>query len=269
MTTISVLDETNRHGDLAEQMLAVLTEAVPGVEKVTQLQMPDTVTVRLLDIPELAKATAAFVRRQVERDTANLTLTRHQQIRADSLVKATEIAVRATWKAEASILVATSTGRPSTLITPAALEFQGLKPDTDGFCDLMVRTLAEQAQVNACAGELVPACEWPPVPPARDAVSILSGGHARWTSGEVTPLVLGRPANVQRRRAWNSKLTAATDFVLAFGQEQRIDKAAAFVGKAVAEVGPDVFNRVWVDRELLPTLDELRRPARWLKRLPT
>ncbi|MEV6949037.1 zinc-dependent metalloprotease [Streptomyces sp. NPDC051172] len=49
------------------------------------------------------------------------------------------------------------------------------------------------------------------------------------------------------------------------GQEARV---TALVDQAIAAVGTDRFNHVWTVDGLLPTLDELRQPFSWIRRLP-
>ncbi|WP_078623086.1 zinc-dependent metalloprotease [Streptomyces prunicolor] len=45
-------------------------------------------------------------------------------------------------------------------------------------------------------------------------------------------------------------------------------RAVTFVDGAIAAVGPERFDPVWTTPGLVPTLEELRRPRRWITRLP-
>lgn len=269
MTAINVQDETGRSGQLAEDMHTLLGRAAPYVEKVTQLQLPHTVTVKLLTVPGLATNYSAFVRRQVERDTAGVEMTESERKRAAALPIAAGWAARTTWAVDASVLVANTVGWPSTLVVPEALAHQGLLSDPDGLCELLVRVLAEQAQVEACRGVLVPGGGWPPVGEGQDPVSQLSAGHASWAAREATPLVLGKPvSDTQRQCSWTYRRQTALVFVAARGQYGRLlRRATAFVDQAMASIGPEGFNRLWTKHDLVPTLDELRHPDRWLQRL--
>nr|WP_024126523.1 zinc-dependent metalloprotease [Streptomyces sp. FR1]AHE39142.1 Hypothetical protein pFRL3_365c [Streptomyces sp. FR1] len=269
MTTISIQDETGRSAKLAEDMHAFLTSAAPYVEKVTELSLPHTVTVKLLNVSDLAMNFSAFVRRQVERDTTGVELTKQERKKAAALPVAAGRSARTTWAVDASVLVANSVGWPSTLIVPEALAHQGLLSDPDGLCELLVRVLTEQAQVEACRGVLVPGGAWPPVREDQSPVSLLSAGHAYWASQKATPLVLRNPlSHGRRRRSWTYQRQAALAFLAARGQHGRLlRRSTAFVDQAMASIGPERFNRLWVTHELVPTLDELRHPDRWLQRL--
>lgn len=263
MITVYVLNETPRNEELAEQIQRILPEAMPAVEKVTGLPLPDNGTVDLVDPEGLARAWCAFLRRQLARDTAGLDLTNRQQRWIAAMPEGARMATRRFWKSEISTLIANSAGRPSTLFIPEALDLQGLTAP-DQLCELLVYALAQQAQVAACDGNLVPPPAWPQVRASRNVVSLLSTGHAQWTSDQATPLILGKPVTRDQRR---SRLKAALR-VLDLGSSRQEARAKALVGQAMSAVGPDTFNRVWSVAGLVPTLDELRDPARWIKRLP-
>ena len=271
MTTINVLDETGHSGQLAEDMHTFLAQAAPYVEKVTQLQLPHTVTVKLLTVPGLATNYSAFIRRQVERDIAHAELTESERKKAAALPTAAGWAARLTWAVDVSVLVTNTVGWPSTLIVPQALAHQGLLSDADGLCEFLVRVLAEQAQVEACRGVLVPGGSWPPVQESQDPVSQLSAGHASWAAREAIPLVLGKPVtDTRRQRSWTYRRQAAFVFVATRGQNGRLlQRATSFVDQAMAAIGPEGFNALWATHDLVPTLDELRHPDRWLQRLPS
>ncbi|WP_031061996.1 zinc-dependent metalloprotease [Streptomyces sp. NRRL F-5527] len=262
MITVYVLNETPRNEELAEQIQRILTEAMPAVEKVTGLPLPDNGTVDLVDPEGLGRAWCAFLRRQLARDTAGLDLSDRQQRWIAAMPEGARMAMRRFWKSEISTLIANSAGRPSTLLIPEALDLQGLTAP-DQLCELLVHALAQQAQVAACDGNLVPPPAWPQVRASRNVVSLLSTGHAQWTSDQATPLILGKPVTRDRR----SPLKAALR-VLNLGSSRQEARAKALVGQAMSAVGPDTFNRVWSVAGLVPTLDELRDPARWIKRLP-
>ncbi|MGW1002153.1 zinc-dependent metalloprotease [Streptomyces sp. NPDC001118] len=266
MINVYVQHETARSEELAEQVQDILTQAIPAVEKVTGLPAPDTVTVELVDVEGLATAWSAFIRRQVERDTAGLDLTEWQRKSVIALPRAERWTALKFGMGTEHTLIANSVGRPSTLLIPEALEQQGLT-DPDQLCELLVRALAEQAQVAACDGTLVPSPVWPKTRAARNVNTLFSHGHAQWTSNQATPLILGHPVDRDDRRSQQNffqKVLYLPEFGVA-GQEAR---ATALVDQAIAAVGTDRFNHVWTVDGLLPTLDELRQPVSWIRRLP-
>lgn len=266
MINVYVQHATARTEDLAEQVHNLIAQAIPAVEKVTGLPAPDRVTVELVDIEGLATAWSAFTRRQVERDTAGLDLTEWQQKKVASMPRAARFAASRVGMSEEYTLIANSTGRPSTLIVPEALDRLGLT-GPEALCELLVRALAQQAQVAACEGSLVPSRVWPVVRPGRDVADLLSYGHAQWTSDQATPLILGKPFARDRRRRQGTFLETVIG-LLEFGLGKQQARASALVDQAMAAVGPDRFNHVWTVDGLLPTLDELRQPVSWIKRLP-
>jgi hypothetical protein len=268
MITVYVQNETPRTEELAQQITELLTQAMPWVEKVTGLLLPD-VRVELVDVDGLATAFSAFVRRQVERDTEGLDLTEWERKKAAVLPLTARVAARKMWMVEESVLIATSVGQPSTLVVPEALEHLGLADAPDLLCDLLVRALAQQAQVAACSGTLIPAPGWPQVMPARDAITQFSDGHAHWTSNQATPQILGRPVDYAHRRRPRTFLLRREALLVAdSGGRRRRARATALVDQAVTAIGLDAFNRVWTTAGLPPTLDELRHPERWISRLP-
>lgn len=266
MINVYVQHETTRCEELAEQIRGILTQAMPAVEKVTGLAMPDRVTVELVDVDGLAAAWSAFTRRQAERDTAGLDLTEWQRKRVASLPLAARWAAHKVGMSEEYTLIANSAGWPSTLIIPEALDRLGLTTP-DHLCALLVRALAQQAQVAACEGSLVPPPVWPVIRPGRDVAELVSHAHAQWTSDQATPLILGKPVAPDRRRRQRTLLETVIGLI-EFGLAKQRARATALVDQAMAAVGPDGFNHVWTVDGLLPTLDELRQPVSWIRRLP-
>ncbi|MEU2354420.1 zinc-dependent metalloprotease [Streptomyces misionensis] len=266
MSSTYVHNETP-HRELAERIEELVTRAAPWVEKVTGLVLP-LPSIELVSVEGLATAFSAFMRRSVERDTADLELTEWQKRVVAALPAVAAKAARSAWMIDESLLIATSVGRPKTLIVPEALEHLGLAAP-DFLCTVVVRALAQQAQVSACDGALVPAPVWPIIPPRRDAISQFSEGHAWWTSERATPQILGRAVDhSRRRRPWTYLRTRVLVNVSTAGARRRRVRATAFVNEAVNAVGLDAFNQVWRTPGLAPTLDDFRRPKEWISRLP-
>ncbi|MDL5199777.1 hypothetical protein [Streptomyces sp. ALI-76-A] len=260
MISMYVQNETPQTEELAEQIHQLLTQATPWVETTSGLLLP-TVRIELVGVEGLATAYAAFVRRQVERDTEGLDLTEQEHKKAAALPLTARMSARTIWMVEESILIATSVGQPSTLIVPEALEHLGLTGAPDLLCDALVRALARQAQVAACGGTRIPAPEWPIDRPAQDAITQLSDGHAQWTRDQATSQILGRPVDyTQRRRPRTFLMRRAFLRIAAAGAGRRRARATALVDKAVNAVGLDAFNQVWSISGLAPTLGKLRCP---------
>ncbi|MEV5843718.1 zinc-dependent metalloprotease [Streptomyces sp. NPDC051985] len=265
MSTIRVISETEHTDDLADRMTDFLHTAAPHVEKATGLALPQ-VTVRLVDIVTAARQYAAFVRHRFEHAAAPSGITARQRDWDNVFVEGTEWTVRMQWATTTSLTIANHAraDRPETLIVPATLERQKLTSDHTRLCALMVETLAKQAQVAACGADVIPGRGRLVALREQDPVFHLGEGHAQWTSLQVSPFVLGR--TVQHRRQRHVDLVRASLTGDVGGARAWKRRSTSFVETAMHVVGTEGFNRMWVLHELLPTLAELRHPARWIRR---
>lgn len=251
-----------RHAELADLIQELVSAAVPWVEKVTGLPLPRP-RFELVDVDGLAAAYRSFVRRQMERDSAGLDLTRWERAKLVMHPQGAEALIRHGGMSKQPVLIATSIGRPSTLIVPEAVGLQQLSETPDLLCDLLVRSLAQQAQVLAGGGEIVPASEWPKFSTSSHPIVQLSKGHAQWTSSLVTREITDstRPD----RRPLAKRLARSLWEPIA---DRRVARASALVDQAVSARGLPAFNAVWNTPGLAPTLDEIRHPGRWIGRMP-
>jgi hypothetical protein len=148
---------------------------------------------------------------------------------------------------------------------PEALDRQGLTRDRARLCALMVETLTTQAQIVACEARIILQRGWPILLDRHNEPALhLSRGHALWTSRQVCPYLLDgvRP----RREPWPARCHRALLVGDVGGQRRWRQRAATFVDKSLTAVGTEAFNRIWTEHQRLPTLDELRRPAQWIRR---
>jgi coenzyme F420 biosynthesis associated uncharacterized protein len=113
-------------------------------------------------------------------------------------------------------------------------------------------------------------------PQQRDLFTQMQGlmslleGHASYVMNEVAR---DHVADVDRMRLALQVRRKGTQvergIQKAIGFEQKIQQyegGESFVREVIARAGMDTFNRVWTAPELLPTLDEIREPARWVSR---
>lgn len=103
------------------------------------------------------------------------------------------------------------------------------------------------------------------------AVMSLLEGHGNFVMDELARDTVREGARMRRtlKERRSSKGFEKT-FQRAIGFEAKVrqyDQGERFVAEVVRSVGMDGFNRVWADRENLPTLDEVARPQRWLDRV--
>ncbi|MEW2570206.1 zinc-dependent metalloprotease [Streptomyces sp. NPDC047070] len=268
MTKISVQTHLTGYDELADELHDLLIRAVRPVEQVTGLPVPDTVEIALVSADDLGTAYGAFMRRRVGRDIAGLTLTESQQARIPRVGLAASHTARVFCGHDEPCLIDNGVGHLRTLLVPDSLLLRGVNT-ADLRCDQMVRVLTRHAQAAASGGEIVPAGGWPyPTRYGKDFIAQLSDAHADWTSRKATDLVLDRPAiREPSRKPSTSLLRRAVLGVDPLLERRTRARARAFVERAVDAVGPTAFNRVWADRNLIPTRAEMRRPALWAKRL--
>ncbi|WP_217556953.1 zinc-dependent metalloprotease [Streptomyces sp. GbtcB6] len=265
MSTIRVTGETDHCEDLADQMADLLHTAAPYVEKATGLVLPD-VSVRLVDIGTAAREFGAFVRHRFEHGTPRPGVSARERDWENVFVQGTEWTVRMQWATTTSLTIANPDrdGLPETLMVPATLAWQRLSCDRTRLCALMIEILTKQAQVAACGGSVIPGKGRLVALREQDPAFHLGEGHAQWTSLQVSPVVLSQP--VRRRHQWHIDVVRASLAGDVGGARAWKRRATSFVDTVLAAVGTEVFNRMWVRHEMLPTLAELRHPARWIRR---
>lgn len=113
-------------------------------------------------------------------------------------------------------------------------------------------------------------------PQQRDLFTQMQGlmslleGHASYVMNEVAR---DHVADVDRmRRALQvrrkgTQVERGIQKAIGFDQKiQQYEGGESFVREVIARAGMDTFNRVWVAPEFLPTLQEIREPARWVDR---
>ncbi|HEX6249101.1 MAG TPA: zinc-dependent metalloprotease [Nocardioidaceae bacterium] len=104
------------------------------------------------------------------------------------------------------------------------------------------------------------------------AVMSLLEGHADVVMDGVGPEVIPTVADI--RSKFNKRRTGASGFDRVIRRLLGLDakmaqyrNGAAFVRGAIAEVGMEGFNKVWVSPENLPSRDEIGDPAAWVRRV--
>ncbi|MET7685633.1 zinc-dependent metalloprotease [Streptomyces sp. NPDC005423] len=264
---VRVHDATSAHPELADRITAFLTEALPQVAKVSSLPAPQAVSFQLLDTPAFIAEYVDFARGHLLRVTRDLSLTDREHIQLDHAAPPILWAWRrGDWAIRPGRITADSYGRPTTLITVPGLKAGGLLHAPDHLDHLLLVLLAEQFQVAASQGRVVPVLNWPlTFPYRRDAVGQLSDGHAHWVAEAIQRQL---PPRSWPQRSPAYLLQAALEPVLEFAwMPWLLRRAVRCVEQAMLAVGPEVFNQVWNTPALLPTLSELRRPATWADRL--
>jgi coenzyme F420 biosynthesis associated uncharacterized protein len=104
------------------------------------------------------------------------------------------------------------------------------------------------------------------------AVMSLLEGHADVVMDGVGPEVIPSVDDIRgkfnKRRTGASGLDKIIRKLLGFDAKMaQYRNGAAFVRGAIAEVGMEGFNKVWVSPENLPSREEIADPAAWVRRV--
>ena len=104
------------------------------------------------------------------------------------------------------------------------------------------------------------------------AVMTLAEGHGDYVMDAVGPEVVPSVAEIrrrfQRRREGANRLDKVLRQLLGIDLKMKqYEEGAKFVRTVVAQVGMADFNRVWESPETLPTMQEIRDPDSWIRRV--
>ena len=96
-------------------------------------------------------------------------------------------------------------------------------------------------------------------------------GHASYVMNEVARDHVGDVDRMRRAlqaRRHGSSVDRGIQRAIGFEQKiQQYEGGERFVREVIARAGMDGFNRVWSAPDHLPTLEEIREPARWVERV--
>ncbi|KAA6214999.1 hypothetical protein CP973_39005 [Streptomyces albofaciens JCM 4342] len=278
---VSVRDETGRAGRLARLVRQVLAEAAPRLEEITGLATP-TVTFRLVTPRAWRAEVVAYVERGVQQAFAGSEVSERERAEAAQKVESWRKTVAWTWPMQEGMTLTDPGGQPQTLIAPRALHHTGLRRDRPALHRFLVHECVHHGQILASQGAVVP----PRLSVRRyafddRAVPVLFEGHAEWAERRYTSETFGGPtATDVLRRSWRYRLhqrhlhehtRRAQPPTSAEPPGPVLDPradGARFVAAAVAGIGDLArFNKVWHDRSLVPTDDEIHQPEAWLRRV--
>lgn len=281
---VEVRDETRLNPRLARLARQVLTEAAPRLEEITGLATP-TITYRLVTPRVWRDEVVDYVHRSVQQAFLGSEVSAREQAEAEYKVASWRKAMARSWPLYEAMTVTDLDGRPQTLIAPRALHHTGIRRSRLGLRRMLVHECVHHAQILASQGTVVPprmsvrryACD-------DRAVPVLFEGHAEWAERVYSLESFGAlPPADTLHRSWRYRLHQRINRELARRAQQHTapppdpdapaldprEDGARFVTAAVAGADGDVarFNKVWHDRSLAPTDDEIRQPEAWLLRV--
>ncbi|MGW1976572.1 hypothetical protein [Streptomyces sp. NPDC001889] len=260
------------HRALGEQLRAVVEAAVPVVEAVTRLPLPDPVVVRALTPRRWHFDEWRSARNHLGREITELGYreTGPYLNAAKARMLAAGAAHRKVWVAVGGQSVEYKAGRPEVVLAPEQHRHAGRYGDLPVLHKIIGHELVHLAQHAASRGETwkLQSTRFPELRGTTGrAYHWLVEGHAYWMDQLITTKMLGGPVRTDTVSEQASPLyrSVVTDAV---HQEQLryLDQAAGAVESAVGHLGLDVFNQVWTRPDLVPLDEETETPKLWWER---
>jgi hypothetical protein len=268
-TRFTVLDETQRHPELAEQINQILHRVAPAVKEITDLPLPEEVLFRLLTPKAWRDETRKSHHRTLARDIADLELTSQEVDGVRIALKIMGFVPVLVWPLVLGSTLAAADGRRETIIAPRALHHGGLLVDEPALHQLVTHELVHQVQANGRSGAV-----WTTLFPQKRGItgrgaSAVLEGHADWADRQVTTRQFGAPADHrQSPKSWRYRLHNALPGIRRLGPSRAAyEQGARLIEQAVAASGTELVNQVWKDAAFLPTEEEIADPDAWVRRI--
>ncbi|MFJ3673419.1 zinc-dependent metalloprotease [Streptomyces sp. NPDC090106] len=268
-TRFTVLDDTRRHPDLAEQINQILRRVAPMVAQTVDLALPLEVRFRLVTPRTWRQATRANGHRILARDIAELELTEAEIKGIQNALTITSFFPVLVWPLVMGSTMTAADGRQETIIAPRALHHCGLLVDKPALHKLIAHELVHQIQAEAHSGTT-----WTTFFPHKRGMSergalTVEEGHATWADRQVTTRLFGTPADArQAPKSRRYRAHHAFPGARHFGPgEAAYEQGARLIARAVAAGGTDLVNQIWKDPIFLPTAEETADPDTWVGRI--
>ncbi|MEH0415917.1 zinc-dependent metalloprotease [Streptomyces sp. B21-083] len=268
-TRFTVLDETRRHPDLAEQIDRILHRVAPTVEETTNLPFPQEVRFRLLTPKAWRAETHRSRHRILARDIADLKLTPQDIDAIRVVLRITSFVPALVWPLVLGSTLETDDGSRETIIAPRALHHGGLLVDEPALHQLVAHELVHQIQADGQSGAV-----WTTYFPQKRGIngrgaSTVIEGHANWADHQVTARLFGSPADARHSpKSWRYRAHMAIPGIQRLGPSRAAyEQGSLLIERAVAAGGTDLVNQIWKDPVFLPTEEETADPDAWVRRI--
>ncbi|MFM9760780.1 zinc-dependent metalloprotease [Streptomyces scabiei] len=268
-TRFTVLDEIQRHPDLAEQIDRILHRVAPTVTEITDLPLPEEVRFRLLTPKAWRDETRKSHHRTLARDIADLELTAQEIDVVRAGLRIMGFVPVLVWPLVLGSTQAAADGRRETIIAPRALHHGGLLVDEPALHQMVAHELVHQVQADARSGAV-----WTTFFPQKRGItgrgaSAVLEGHADWADHHVTARLFGAPADHrQSPKSWRYRTHNALPGIRRLGpSREAYEQGSRLIAHAVAAGGTDLVNQVWKDAVFLPTEEEIADPDAWVRRI--
>ncbi|MCX5233927.1 zinc-dependent metalloprotease [Streptomyces prunicolor] len=269
-TRFTVLDDTQRHPDLAKWISQILRQVAPTVNEITGLPLPAEARFRLLTPRAWRQALRQNHHRMFARDIADLDLTPEEISSVRIGLKIAAFPPVLVWPLVPAATQEAADAQWETVIAPKALRHCGVLADEPSLHQVVAHELVHQMQAEAQSGTVwdsfFPHKRGLLVPPR--SMSTVLEGHATWADQQVTTQLLGMPADHhQAPKSWRYRLHNR-DIIRRLGpSREAYEQGSRLIAQTVAELGTTLVNQIWKDLTLLPTEEEITDPAAWIYRI--
>ncbi|MFI1532069.1 zinc-dependent metalloprotease [Streptomyces griseus] len=285
MTDILVLDETDQHQELREQVETILSRFAPLMPMATGLELPQLVCFRIVPV-ETWQSEQTAEKVQLLREYRELMPYWKRPL--VGLGSALVVRISGTVSADlGGVLVMGASqrgmgaGESQTLLVPEALHHTGLLTDPKYLTQMVVHELVHHAQNRASGHRRAWAADDPGNLIRGNGVELLEEGHAFWADQAIVRQGLGEPCDVYsapKSPRYEDAIQGKMVKLLAPDRD-RYNAGRLLVESAIEAVGTQRFNQVWTTPELLPSKAELEdavaalaadppsRPLQWATRL--
>ncbi|MEW1629753.1 hypothetical protein AB0387_20505 [Streptomyces sp. NPDC089173] len=270
MDTRIVHQAGKRFDELPERIAALVAQAAPVVEEVTQLPLPDDLVIRTMTWRKWRRANSRHNRRALRAEAHELHPSLPSIARATGEMKAARAAMRTEWVGIGAQTV-DFRGQPEILVLPQALREAGRLNDERSLLKVFAHELTHVAQWKR-TGDAAWCLAHTRFPAERDITDrdyfFLFEGHAYWTDERVTTKVLGAPVPIAEISPHSTlRYRALAESPGRAAALRHVETARDSVSAAISALGLDRFNEVWEDRALVSLSSETSTTDAWPQRL--
>jgi len=269
-TRFTVLDDTQRHPDLAERIDQNLRQVAPTVTEITGLPLPAEVRVRLLTPRAWRQEVRQHLHRVLVRDIADLDLLPAEMGGARLGLKIASFKPVLLWPLVPATAQEAADARWETTTVPQALCHSGVLTDEHFLVQVVAHELVHHMQAEAASGAVWASLFLPKrgILASPKSVPTVLEGHATWAEQQTLTRLFGTAADFRdgpksgRYRLHNRNIIRR----LGPSREAYV-QGSRLIAQAVAELGTGLVNQIWKDLSLLPTEKEITDPAAWIYRI--
>ncbi|WP_019061528.1 zinc-dependent metalloprotease [Streptomyces prunicolor] len=269
-TSFTVLDDTQRHPDLAERIDQILRRVAPTVSEITGLPLPAKVRFRLLTPKAWREETRQHRMRILARDIADLDLLPAEISAMRLALKLGSFVPVLLWPLVPATTQEAADSQWETTTIPQTLRHCGVLTEEPFLVQVVAHELVHHMQEEAAGGTVWTSFFLPKrgVLASPKSVSAIVEGHATWAERQTLKRLFGTAADFREGpKSWRYRLHNR-GIVRRFGpSREAYEQGSRLIAQAVAALGTGLVNQVWKDATHLPTESEIADPPSWIRRI--